>query len=247
MASRTESSAIRSPANGSRRIWRGTRRSERPGASLHNRSAALKKMYSAPVDRTGKVLFPTGHALGSESDEWKQWAIGRGANYQVASQFLRYMAFDKPQSPSDSDPLTFDFAQGPASLARARAIYDATSVDLRAFKARGGKILMWHGWADTSIPAGSSIDYYLRATNESGGRAAIELLPSFPASRRPPLLRRRRRRSRGHADAARQVGGRREGAGRDRDNERIGRRRVQNASRIPLPKSCPLQRQWQSQ
>jgi len=136
--------------------------------------AALKKMYSAPVDRTGKVLFPTGHALGSESDEWKQWAIGRGANYQVASQFLRYMAFDKPQSPSDSDPLTFDFAQGPASLARARAIYDATSVDLRAFKARGGKILMWHGWADTSIPAGSSIDYYLRATNESGGRAAIE-------------------------------------------------------------------------
>ena len=50
---------------------------------------ALKKMYAAPADGTGKVLFPTGHALGAQTDEWKQWAIGRGANYQVASQFLR--------------------------------------------------------------------------------------------------------------------------------------------------------------
>jgi len=79
------------------------------------------------------------------------------ANYLVAQQFMRYLAFEKTPGPLDSDPLKFDFERGPASLARARTVYDATSVDLRAFKARGGKILMWHGWADTSIPAGSSI------------------------------------------------------------------------------------------
>lgn len=71
-------------------------------------------------------------------------------------------------------PLTFDFSRGAAGLARVRAIYDATSVGLRAFKARGGKILMWHGWADSSIPAGSSIDYYLRSIKEFGGRVATE-------------------------------------------------------------------------
>jgi len=47
--------------------------------------------------------------------------------------------------------LTFDFDRAPATLARSRRVYDATSVDLRAFKQRGGKILMWHGWADGAV------------------------------------------------------------------------------------------------
>jgi hypothetical protein len=135
---------------------------------------ALAKMYAAPTDANGKVLFPAGHALGAETIEWQRWVIGEGQNYRVAQQFMRYLAFEKSPGALNADPLKFDFSRDPPKLARARSVYDATSVDLRAFKARGGKILMWHGWADTSIPAGSSIDYYLRATNAFGGRAAIE-------------------------------------------------------------------------
>lgn len=58
------------------------------------------------------------------------------------------------------DALSFDFDGDPATLDRARRIYDATSVDLRAFKARGGKMLMWHGWAAGAIMATCSIGYY---------------------------------------------------------------------------------------
>ena len=36
----------------------------------------------------------------------------------------------------------------------------AISPDLSAFKARGGKLLMYHGWNDTAISAGNSINYY---------------------------------------------------------------------------------------
>lgn len=136
--------------------------------------SALTKMYGRPTDKTGTILFPTGHALGAETSEWKQWVIGQGANYQVSQQFMRYLAFEKTPGELEADPLKFDFSRDPAKLARARAVYDATTVDLHAFKARGGKILMWHGWADTSIPAGSSIDYYLRAVNEFGGRSATD-------------------------------------------------------------------------
>ena len=60
----------------------------------------------------------------------------------------------------DADLLKFNFDRDPATLSRARKIYDATSYDLSSFKARGGKILMWHGLADGGIAATSSIGYY---------------------------------------------------------------------------------------
>jgi feruloyl esterase len=70
--------------------------------------------------------------------------------------------------------LSFDFDHDPVTLARARRIYDATSFDLRAFKARGGKILLWHGWADGAIMATSSIGYYNGVTKFIGGHKQTE-------------------------------------------------------------------------
>jgi feruloyl esterase len=72
------------------------------------------------------------------------------------------------------DALTFDFDRDPATLARSRRIYDASSFDLRAFKAHGGKMLMWHGWADGSIMATSSIGYYEGVRKFMGGRDKTE-------------------------------------------------------------------------
>jgi feruloyl esterase len=41
-------------------------------------------------------------------------------------------------------------------------------------KARGGKILIWHGWADGAISAASSIGYYQHLVKVMGGRKATE-------------------------------------------------------------------------
>ena len=49
-----------------------------------------------------------------------------------------------------------------------------SSFDLRAFKARGGKILLWHGWADGAIMATSSIGYYEGVIKVMGGRRQTE-------------------------------------------------------------------------
>jgi hypothetical protein len=86
--------------------------------------------------------------------------------------FLRYLADEKIRT--NVDPLKFDFDSDPATLTRARRIYDATSTDLRAFKARGGKIVMWHGWADGSIVATTSIGYYEGVMKFMGGRKQTE-------------------------------------------------------------------------
>ncbi len=96
----------------------------------------------------------------------------RLANLLLPEQFLRYLV-DPSVSPG-ADALTFDFDRDPATLGRSRRIYDATSVDLRAFKNRGGKILLWHGWADGAIPATSSIGYYADVMKFMGGREKTE-------------------------------------------------------------------------
>jgi feruloyl esterase len=131
------------------------------------------------VNSKGEVVYAYGDIAGTAT-EWGGWHYGRGnaaapagyANYILHDQFLKYMA--DPTVRKDVDPLKFDLDRGPASLARARKIYDATSPDLRRFKARGGKLLMWHGLSDASILATSSIGYYETVEKFMGGRASTQ-------------------------------------------------------------------------
>ena len=51
------------------------------------------------------------------------------------------------------------------------AVLATDNPDLTAFKARGGKIVMWHGWSDQLIYPGGSIDYYTRVQKTMGGPA----------------------------------------------------------------------------
>jgi hypothetical protein len=91
---------------------------------------------------------------------------------QVPVQHEKYLADEKIRD--NVDALKYDFDRGPATLARSRRIYDASSFDLTAFKARGGKILMWHGWADGAIMATSSIGYYEGVVKAMGSRRQTE-------------------------------------------------------------------------
>jgi hypothetical protein len=39
-------------------------------------------------------------------------------------------------------------------------LYDADDPDLAAFRADGGKLILWQGWADQAISPYGTIDYY---------------------------------------------------------------------------------------
>jgi hypothetical protein len=141
---------------------------------------AVKKMMSPVVDSRGRVVYSAADIVGTAT-EWEGMHFGRGgnpsaprayANYILHEQFLKYMA--DPTVRANVDPLRFDFDRDPASLERARKLYNATSTDLRAFKARGGKLLMWHGLSDASITATSSIEYYQGVEKTMGGRAQTQ-------------------------------------------------------------------------
>jgi feruloyl esterase len=142
--------------------------------------AAVKRLMTPVTNSRGEVLYAYPYFPGTET-QWVGWNFfgapsngirPRLANLYLPEQFLKYLVDEKIRE--NADPLKFDFDRDPATLARARKIYDASSFDLRAFKVRGGKILLWHGWADGAVMATSSIGYYEGVIKAMGGRKLTE-------------------------------------------------------------------------
>jgi feruloyl esterase len=61
-------------------------------------------------------------------------------------------------------------------------LYSATNPDLRPFARSGGKLILWHGWADQHISPQGTIQYWERMTQVSGrtdGFARFYLFPGM--------------------------------------------------------------------
>jgi len=91
-------------------------------------------------------------------------ALPPGATRQsaYAQSFLRYFA-DQPASRADADWRTFNLDQGYRADGFISELLDARNPDLRAFKARGGKMITYHGWADPALNPLMSTGYYEQA------------------------------------------------------------------------------------
>jgi hypothetical protein len=55
------------------------------------------------------------------------------------------------------------------SLEQYGAVIGTDNPNLTAFRDRGGKAIVWHGWADQLISAEGTVDYYTRVQQEMGG------------------------------------------------------------------------------
>ena len=142
--------------------------------------SAVERLMTPAINSKGEILWAYPYIPGTET-QWAGWNYfgapspaypPRSANFDLPAQYMKY--FSDERTRQHGDALSFDFDRDPPTLVRARRIYDASSVDLRAFKARGGKILMWHGWADGAIVATSSIGYYEGVMKFMGGRRQTE-------------------------------------------------------------------------
>ena len=142
-------------------------------------TAAIKKIY-AGVQVGGKPMHfgqPVGAEIvgtrsfgqGEESG-WNRWLIAgtpgdKSIQLVFGESFLKYF---QPKSDPGFDATKFDFEKDMAKFADARALLDATDPNLAAFRGRGGKLLMYFGWADTALPPGMGIDYYEKAVAANG-------------------------------------------------------------------------------
>lgn len=116
--------------------------------------AARTVYQGARNPRTGRQIFP-GLPRGSEADTQFGWA---NASTQTEPSFDSL--FKWVFGPAFSY-LNFNFDTDVGVLDSVLASnLNANSTDLSAFRARGGKLLMYHGWADPLIAPQESINYY---------------------------------------------------------------------------------------
>jgi feruloyl esterase len=71
--------------------------------------------------------------------------------------------------PADIDARVIRTCSGISRSSSSAACSRTDNPDLSAFKARGGKIVMWHGQSDPLIYPGGSIDYYTGVQKAMGG------------------------------------------------------------------------------
>jgi feruloyl esterase len=124
--------------------------------------ASVKRAYEPARTRNGHVVFP-GKAPGSET-QWGTYLGGQQAPGVSTGSFQ--VAYNDPKW----DPRSFDLERDlPLVDEKVGSIVNAVSPNLRAFKARGGKLILYHGWNDTAISPGNAIDYYTSVQKWMGG------------------------------------------------------------------------------
>jgi hypothetical protein len=124
--------------------------------------SALKAVYAGIHDPSGRTIFP-GYLPGAEEGQggWALWITGPAPAKSLMAYFglgfYSNMVYDK----KDWDYKTFSVADGmkTANQKTAEAL-NATSPDLSAFRSRGGKLILYHGWNDPAIPALNTVNYY---------------------------------------------------------------------------------------
>jgi feruloyl esterase len=138
---------------------------------------AVRKIYQGARNSEGEQIFPP-ILPGGEAGPggWSTWITGTnrggGSHSTLGMPFLRQIAFEDPNWEArsfrwersngfDSDVDFIEKKLGP--------IFNNMNPDLSAFRAHGGKLIQYHGWADPDISPLNSINYFESVVQASHG------------------------------------------------------------------------------
>jgi hypothetical protein len=136
--------------------------------------AAIERVHSDVMSQ-GKRVFPA-WPIGSETvgpngqSAWIGQQIngpnGPGVWTRYGETFLRFMAF--PEKDADFPLSRFDIDKDAPRTAALDTILNATDTDLSAFQRRGGKLIMYFGWADPQLNPMMGVEYYEKVAERLG-------------------------------------------------------------------------------
>jgi Tannase and feruloyl esterase len=149
--------------------------------------AVVRKVLKGPVDQWGQLLYPGGYSLSSAYD----WSNATSVNLPLTpggtvtpasfiTAWLQYFAFETDIGAAGvtNEPFTKSYFKQIEKLA---PFWDATDPDLQPFAQAGGKLVLWQGEADYSIPFITSDAYYQAVVKANGGLSATQRFARYYA------------------------------------------------------------------
>ncbi|HSC24021.1 MAG TPA: tannase/feruloyl esterase family alpha/beta hydrolase [Casimicrobiaceae bacterium] len=131
---------------------------------------AARKIYEGPHEH-GILLFP-GYEPGGEAaaGDWQSWITGSspsspGSQYGLGLGFTCSLV----QGVQNCNYLAADVVQQDEwARVHLQPILSSVNPDLSKFRARGGKMIQYAGWADTAIAPQNGLNYYEAVTHKIG-------------------------------------------------------------------------------
>ncbi len=128
---------------------------------------AVKLVFSDVKTKKGEIIF-SGFAPGGEL-QYTSLTTKIDPN-SPPSPFpldsIRILAYQDP----NWDWRTWDLDRDVAAADAKAGFIDVRTYDLSAFKARGGKLLLYHGWSDPGIAAGNTVNFYKGVLSKMGAK-----------------------------------------------------------------------------
>jgi len=125
-------------------------------------AASLQRIYEGARNGDGKVIYP-GYEPGGEEGGggWQGWITGTqsgtAAGVLFSEGYQRNMVFNDASWTYEKTNLATALDTADTKTA---SILNSTDADLKAFQARGGKLIIYHGWSDAAIPPRNAISYF---------------------------------------------------------------------------------------
>jgi feruloyl esterase len=145
-----------------------------PACLSADQVTTIQNYYAGTIDPVNGQLINPGSERGNETDN--VFALGLAFQERLpepAFDGLFYWVFGATFGiPSAAHSFaTFDFHHDVDTVDdQLAAVLNADSTDLGEFREHGGKLIMYHGWADPLIPSQSSINYFnALVANDSHG------------------------------------------------------------------------------
>jgi len=120
----------------------------------------VTRVYAPAKTKSGEVIFP-GKEPGSETG----WNIIAGGPQPPG---VSLGSFQVAYNDANWDWHGFDLDRDVKVVDDKVGFINAVSPDLEAFRARGGKLLLYHGWNDTAISPGNTVNYYSSVLSKMG-------------------------------------------------------------------------------
>ena len=143
-----------------------------PACLTADQVTTIQNYYAGTIDPVNGQVINPGSERGNETDDVR--ALGLAFQEQLpepAFDGLFYWVFGPGfgQLSSAVNFANFDFHHDVDTVDDQLAkVLNANSTDLGEFREHGGKLLMYHGWADPLIPSQSSINYFNALVGNEG-------------------------------------------------------------------------------